>query len=447
MTKPFPFQRQGWRAVWKFGGRALIGDEMGLGKSYQSIQYMLRSNSFPTVIVCPAFLKYNWERELAIHANRTGLILEGRKSKKVKAPILIINYDILGDWLHKILAIQPKLLIFDEVHYLKNEETKRWKFAKILSNNTPNVIGLSGTPFINRPIELWAVLQIIKPKLFPNRWQYAMRYCKPKRTPWGWKFDGANNTQELNQILTKKVMIRRLKKDVLKELPEKRHNVVLLDIERRKEYDAAEKDFLRWLYKAKGAATAKKAAAAERLVKWGYLKRLAATLKLKFVKEWIDDILEEKEKLIVFGVHKEFLGTLHKHYSKSSVLITGDTAPSKRLSIVDAFQKKDDTRLLFGNMQAAGVGLNITKRVNTVAIAEMGWTPAEHDQAISRTHRMGQTKDVDAYFLVGKGTIEEDLCEVQQKKQDVFTGVLDGAEASHDFDLFDQLERLMRHGN
>lgn len=441
MTKAFKYQRQGWRFVTEKKGRALIGDEMGLGKSYQSIQWMLRNRAFPAVIVCPAFLKYNWEREIATHANRTCLILEGRKSRKIKAPIIVVNYDILGNWLHQLLRLEPKLIVFDEIHYLKNETSQRFTYSKILGRNTENVIGLSGTPFLNRPIELWAILNIIKPKLFPNRWDYAMRYCKPRRTPWGWQMKGAARTKELNEILTKKVMIRRLKKDVLEELPEKKHHVVLLNIQNRKEYDQAEKDFMRWLRKAKGAAKAKRAASAERLVRWGYLKRLAASLKLKYVVEWIDDILEEKEKIIVFGIHKEFLYELHERYKKQSVIITGKTPASKRLSIVDEFQRSPKKRLLIGNMQAAGVGLNITK-AHTVAVAEMGWTPAEHDQAISRAHRLGQRHKVDAYFLVGKGTIEEKLCEVNQKKQRVFSSVLDGAE-EHDFDLFDMLERLM----
>lgn len=273
MTQPFPYQRKGVRKIHHFDGRALLADEMGLGKSLQSLLYMEESQSYPAVIVCEAGLKFNWEREAKIHCNIRATVLEGRQPS-VKAlrrtKLIIINYDILGDWLPLLRKLRPQLIILDECQMIKNRAAKRTKHVKKLCKIAQRVLGLSGTPLTNRPAELWPILNILRPDLFNSFFSFGARYCQPQRRRWGWEYKGAVRLKELNTLLNTTCMIRRLKVDVLEQLPKQSRYVVPLEISNRKEYDKAVSDFLGWLLK-KHVGKAEKAAKAERLVKIGYI--------------------------------------------------------------------------------------------------------------------------------------------------------------------------------
>src|SRR5690606_31069967 len=205
------------------------------------------------------------------------------------------NYDILGPWLPYLLSLEPQLIVVDEVHAIGNPKTKRARNVQTLCAEVPYILGLSGTPFKNRPIELWPILNLLRPDLYPSRWSYAQRYCRTKRTPWGWDLNGAANLDELNEQLLEHVMIRRRVKQVLHQLPAKSRHVVLLDLENRQEYQEAMSNFLVWLRKTQGNAKSKRARKARRLVQMGYLRRLAAELKMAQVFQWIDTFLENHE--------------------------------------------------------------------------------------------------------------------------------------------------------
>ncbi len=423
MTRSYPFQLEGIRKISHFGGRALLADEMGLGKSLQGLAWMWKNKAFPTIIVCPANLKFNWQREATIHFRMESRILEGRVPSIILERLLIINYDILGYWLDRLKRINPKLIILDEVHYIKNRETKRTKYVKKLCKGIPYIIGMSGTPITNRPAELFPILNLIRPDLYKSFFPFAWRYCKPKKTPWGWDFKGSDNLNELHTKLRKTCMIRRLKRDVLTELPAKRRQMIPIAIDLSK-YSLAEFDFPK--------------TQAYQLVKMGYLKRLAGLLKLRASMKWIDDFLEQSDsKLVVFAIHKQILKPLWERYKGTCVIIHGAITNKKRQNAIDKFQKCRKTRLFLGNIQAAGVGINLTA-ADTMAFVEMSWTPGEHTQAEDRIHRIGQTRSTTYYYLVAQGTIEEDLCRIIQKKQAILETILDGGE-SHDINIFDQL--------
>ena len=449
MTIPYQYQIEGAQAMHDFGGRVLLADEMGLGKSLETLLYaQLHPKARPILIVCPASLKWNWAHEVTLHTNLRSEILEGTKPGKEgllkTCPILIINYDILGAWLFFLLELQPQLLILDEVHYIKNRFSKRSKAVKILCKQIPHVLALSGTPLTNRPVELWPVLNCLRPDLYPSFMAYGQRYCGPRRVPWGsgWEFKGATHLGELHRSLLQKVMIRRRKADVLSQLPEKQRITVALAISDRKQYDYAVQDFISWLAQYDPAKLSS-AQRAERLVRMGYLKRLAGLLKLTFVMDWIDDFLEDSDgKLVLFALHKKVIRGLAKRYHNLCIVVDGSITGKERQLSVQKFQSNSATRLFIGNLKAAGVGLNLTA-ATTVAFAEMSWTPGEHVQAEDRCHRIGTKSAVSVYYLIGKDTVEEYLAKLIQEKHQSLNSVLDNGRVQHSLDIFDQLSKAI----
>lgn len=443
MTKLFDYQKDGVKQIEKFDGRVLLADEMGLGKTIQALYYHKRNKKGTTVVICPASVKYNWAREASIHIGEHAEILEGRKppTREVlqKNKFIILNYEIVGGWIEYLKKLKPDILILDECHYVKNRKAKRTKCVKQLAKLCPHVLALSGTPLTNRPSELWTVLNMICPKTFKSFMPYAMKYCDAKRNAWGWEFKGHKNLGELHDILRSTCMIRRKKKDVLKDLPEKSRYVIPVELLDRKEYDEAENDLISWLSKySKQKASA--AQRAERLVKMGYLKRLAGESKVDSVIEWIERFLyETDEKLVVFGIHKNVMEKLKSKFP-NSVSIDGSTKSKDRQLNVDKFQKDSKTRLFFGNIQAAGVGLTLTAS-STVLFAELGWTPSEHSQAEDRIHRIGQTNVSTCYYMIGINTIEEKLSDIIQSKQDILSATLDGGKIEGDLNIYDQLQK------
>lgn len=450
MTVPYTYQIKGVRKLHQFGGRGLCADEMGLGKSFQALLYALRHpEARPVIVVCPASLKWNWEREALVHVGMRAEVLEGTRPPKegIVTPhnLIVINYDILRFWLPYLIGLEPKLVIIDESQMLGSRTSKRTKSVKTLCYGIPHVLALSGTPLTNRPAELWPTLNILRPDLFPSFFPFAMRHAGARRAPWGWEFKGASHLSELHDKLKQTLMIRRLKKDVLKDLPSKRRCIVPLPLSDPAEYERAVKDFLGWLAD-RNPVKLQSAEKAQQLTKLGYLKWLAGMLKLPAVMEWVDNFFAETdEKLVLFAIHKAVITQLHDRYKKLCVVVDGSVVGKKRQLAVDQFQRDKKTRLFIGNVQAAGKGLTLTK-ASTVALAEIGWTPGEHTQAEDRAHRIGTVKKVTAYYLVSKGTIEEKLLEILQAKQKVLNKTLDGGKNGTDFDLYNQLTIAIKEG-
>ena len=273
------------------------------------------------------------------------------------------------------------------------------------------------------------MLNALCPERFPSFWNFAQRYCGAKSNGWGWDFSGSSNTDELHSILTNSIMVRRLKKDVLKDLPPKTRTVLPVEIN-LSDYKKAEQDFLSYVARLRGATAAEKRdSRAEGLAKVERLKQAAAVGKIGEAIDWIQDYLESGRKLVVFAIHKFILDILEKKFKKICVRVDGSTAQSQRQVCVDAFQSNDDIKLFLGNIKAAGVGLTLTAASDTLTL-ELGWTPGTHDQAEDRVHRIGQEADsVNAYYLIAKDTIEEDIAELLDAKRDVLSNVMDGKSA------------------
>lgn len=444
LTELRPFQWEGVRAIRDFRGRALLADDQGLGKTLQALKWIsLIYKHRPAIIVTPASLKWTWQAEAALHLNLHTHVLEGRRRRgqmlaKSKG-IFIINYEILHSWLPALLRLRPLVVVFDEVHYLQSPDAQRTQSSWKLVQFANSVVGLSGTPMTDKPIQLWSILQLIRPDIFPDRSDYAWKFCKPRFTRWGWRYDGAANTKKLHRILREQVMIRRLKEDVAKDLPNKQRKIVYYQLKKkqRSEYLLAQDSFLKWLRRI-NPAKANRAKRTAALTRVGYLMRLVAQMKLPWTEQWIKEFLEvhPDKKLVAFTMNTFVIDYLKQKFR--CVVVDGRIRGTKRRDAIRAFQSNPRIRLLLGNWRAAGVGHTLTAAHNTAGL-DFPWTPGDMLQGEDRIHRIGQKKDCLISYLVTANTIEESLMKTLQKKAKVLRQVLDGKRSTKDVNIFLEL--------
>lgn len=321
--KLFKFQKKAVKHIEANNGNALVALDMGLGKTLVTLAWLqLRKKLRPVLIVCPASLKLNWKTEIHKWTHEKSIqILSGKKPYPITGKIVIINYDILFSWRAKIKAYNFKVMVGDEIHMIKSNTAIRTKAVKILAKSIPHIIGLTGTPIENRPIELFEMLSVIKPELFVNRFGYEKKFCAAYKDRFGWNVNGSSNEIELNEILSKTIMIRQMKNDVLKDLPDKIYSSVILEIDNLVEYKKAETDIIQYLKDNKGETKAESARMAKTLVSIETLKQLAVKGKMNQVLEWIAVFLASGEKLVVFATHKETIQAILTVF-KSAVVTT-----------------------------------------------------------------------------------------------------------------------------
>jgi hypothetical protein len=440
----YPFQLEGVKFLESKNGNALIGDEMGLGKTIQVLGWLkFHPELRPAVVVVPASLKINWQREAEKWLGKDcgAVILSGTKPNPLLlGKINIINYDILAPWLPELKKASPQVMVVDESHYIKSPKARRTKAVKELGKACAHTIFLSGTPITNRPSEFFTVLNMLSPTEFNSWIRFTQKYCGAYNNGFGWDISGATNTADLHERLNNKIMLRRLKADVLKDLPAKRRMVVPMDISNRKDYNVADADLIGWLKETFGAGKASSAAQAEALARFNYLKQLAAEGKRQMALQWIQDSLDANGKLVLMVVHHtmiDFLAEELRNYNP--VVVDGRVSQENRQKAVDRFQNDPECRLFIGNIKAAGVGLTLTASSNVVFL-ELGWTPGEMEQAADRVHRIGQeSSSVNVWYLVAHNTIEEEIAEILDSKLQVLNAVLDGKETTDEGTLIREL--------
>ena len=424
----YPFQKVGVEWLEKTQGRALIADEMGLGKTIQILAWLYNHPEIrPVLVVCPNSVKLNWAREIKKWTGEEAFIIYGRGlngNNKISPgfSFYIINYDILKDRVEELKKINFTMLILDESHYIKNYKAKRTKAAQELAKNIPKIACLTGTPLLNRPIELWTTLQVLKPKEkdFQDFWRFVKKYCDAHLERWGWDFSGASNLDELQVKLRQTIMIRRLKKDVLKELPPKRKIMVPMNIDNEEEYISALYDFRNWYRKHGGKDISDRA---ELLVKLEKLKQIAVRGKMQYVIDFIKNTLENEEKVVVFAHHREIQETLAKEFN--ALQITGGMDAKKKQKIIDEFN--NGARIIVVSIKAGSEGINL-QSARVAIFVELPWTPSALRQAEDRIHRIGQERRVDIYYLLASETVEEHIWDLIQKKQEIISAAIDGIE-------------------
>jgi SWI/SNF-related matrix-associated actin-dependent regulator 1 of chromatin subfamily A len=412
----FPFQRVGARFARERKG-SLIADEMGSGKTLQSLAAAALDPR--VLVVCPAVVKTHWSHEAARALIAEPQILSGSKEIKIEegTRVVVVNYDVLKHHVPELVLWAPTTVILDEAHMIKNPKSQRTKAIKELVKITdPRVITLSGTPMMNRPVELIPILQLTGAfEDVGGDWMsYVKNFCNARRTRWGWDTNGSSNLDLLAQRLNETIMIRRTKADVLKQLPPKSRRVVELDIEsslaayRQVEKEATDLFATRVKELQKEGLSAAKAIRAatkepEGAAQISQLRLQVGLAKLDVAAGFILEHVESTgRKIVVFVHHKEVRAGLIERLQEAGqkvVEIGGDTSQDDRDAAVKAFQEDPETMVFIGST-AASVGITLTA-ASDVVLVEGQWTPAIVDQSEDRVHRIGQDAEaVTAWHLL-----------------------------------------------
>ena len=444
-----------------------IGDEMGLGKTIQAIGLMNANPDLERILIlCPASIKINWKSELEkwLVKKRTIFIADSKVfpvdlEGNVLRCITIINYDVIAKHERAIKDTEWDMVVADEAHRLKNPKairtrmvvgaraTKKEKEAGMA--DVPGITAkkrllLTGTPICNKPIELYPLIHYLDPITWSSFWKFAARYCGASQDN-GWNCDGAQNLDELQDRLRSTIMVRRLKKDVLTELPPKTRKIVeipadaatrrLLNQEREIYNEEAEEHLQTQveLAKASDNPEAYKAAVAALKLKMkatfeglSTVRRELAEAKadMPIVHELLEEAVEDSDKTIIFAHHKSVIAKLAGKFGEAAVTITGDTPLPDRQSNVDRFQNDPTCKVIIGSIGAMGVGLTLTASSHVIMF-ELDWVPGNVSQAEDRAHRIGQKDNVLVEHYVVEGSLDAVMAKRIIAKQDVIDQALD----------------------
>lgn len=460
-----PFQVDDVRKMHKFGGRVLNANDMGLGKTVETIAWW-QANPYvvPVIILCPAFIKMHWEHEFKRYANVRCDVLEGQTPRRrlpiAPAPVVICNYDILQHQLPYLLKLKAQLIVIDECQNIRAPDRQlgankqmyniRTSATQVLCRGVPHVMALGGTGALeNRPAEMFAVLNIIRPDKFNSFFTFAARYCGATKKSWGWEYKGATNLDNLHKRLRKCMMIRHRKEDVLDDLPERNRIIIPVETISSKELKNMQDSFRRWVRMHHGEHHRLKGAQrAEALNKLTTILKMCGAVKLKSVTKWIESFLNDtKDKIIIFAWHRSVIRKLSRHFGDMCVRVDGSTPKPLRNSAVKSFNTDKRIRLFICQLKAAGIGWS-AKACATTATIEYWWNPAIHKQADDRVFgiaRGDKGKPCFNYYFTARGTFEETMCEILQRKQKHIDAILDGGKSSK-FNLLDQLIKEIARG-
>lgn len=444
------YQEFGVRFIEAKNGRCLVADDMGLGKTTEILAWLdSRPDAWPVLIVCPSSVKYNWGREIQKCLGKVRIqFLSGKKAKDaLTGKAVIINYDILYAWKKTLAAHEFKTIVFDEGHYLKNTEAKRTKAAVALAGKSKHILWATGTPIEQKPIEFWTAINTLAPGLFYDKKEFGLEYCGATKGYYGWDYNGATNTKELHSLLTSTIMLRRKKTEVAKEIPEKNHIVIPIEMSHAgaTEYRRAESQFLSWLRGEYGVGAYNKAKKAEQIVKINYLKQLAWKAKADACIEWVRDFLDSGNKLVTFHAYTESLMNMRDAFPDMSVTIKGGMKAKDKLDTVDAFVNNNAIRLCHCNIIAGGTGTDgLQHAASDVAFYGPMWNPMIHVQAEDRLHRIGQTLPLTVWWFVAVDTVEEDILNVLDVKKQNVSACTDGEDIPNKELLTEILKRMSK---
>ncbi|XP_047227162.1 SWI/SNF-related matrix-associated actin-dependent regulator of chromatin subfamily A-like protein 1 [Girardinichthys multiradiatus] len=420
-----PFQKEGVNFAVSKQGRLLLADDMGLGKTVQAICIAAYyRNEWPLLVVAPSSVRFTWAEAFrrwlpSLSPGSINVVVKAKDDMR-SGLVNIVSYDLLSRMDKQHPGHSFYVLIMDESHFLKNMKTARCKAALPLLKAAKRVILLSGTPAMSRPCELYTQILAVRPALFPRFHEFGVRYCDAREKNWGWDYSGSSNLGELKLLLEECLMLRRLKADVLSQLPSKQRKVVTVTIE--------------------GVSTRTKAAlsaAAKQLAKDHRSKmeekeallifyNHTAEAKLQAIMEYITDMLEcGREKFLVFAHHKLVLDHITAELLRKSVSfirIDGATPSAERQQLCEKFQYSSKSCVAVLSITAANMGLTLHS-ADLVIFAELFWNPGVLIQAEDRVHRIGQTNNVNIHYLVAKGTADDHLWPMIQAKMNVLEKV------------------------
>jgi SWI/SNF-related matrix-associated actin-dependent regulator 1 of chromatin subfamily A len=465
--KLYQHQEEGIKFLLSRNG-CILADDMGLGKSIQSIIAALESGAKNILVVCPSSAKINWEREINVFCDDTAII-EGKKWNQAK--FTIINFDILKNF-HTLVetrrALTPEelsavnrdlanvnfdLAIIDEAHNLKNNDSIRGKIMVELAvkHGIPKVWLLTGTPVANRPMDFFNLLKIIKSPLAQNWKHYAVRYCEGRKffrtlkngqKKQIWLTDGASNLEELASK-TKNIILRRLKTEVL-DMPDKVITPMYykLDAKGRKEYEQLWGDYL-----LKRSAEGKKNGNLQKdLVELVLLRQFIAAQAIPYTIEMAENAIEMGRKVIIFTNFKEEQEILAHHFGKIAVRHNGEMSTKAKQKSVDDFQTKDKIKVFIGNEKSAGVAITLTE-ATVVIFNSYDWVPGNNEQAEDRAFRIGQKNDVNVYYQLFVDTISTRMWFMLNNKKDIISTIMGDKKISEDEINALMVEQLMQEND
>ena len=424
--------------------RFILADDMGVGKTTSATIAALETNAKKVLIICPASLKINWEREIRNYTDRSIFICEG-KNFSLEHDFVITNYDILKNFYDLkdkdnsfIGKFNPELIIIDEAHYIQNGQAQRTKLVNHFSKKADTLWLLTGTPMTNRPMNYFNLLQLIESPVAQNWMAYAIRYCQGYQFKAGnrkiWNVSGASNLEELRDRTSKQVL-RRLKTEVL-DLPEKIITPVYLRL-KSKLYEGLMGEYFDW-YRTKGEESKSLTIQFTKLMK---VRQVIAEEKIEHTIELAQNIIDQEKKVIIFTNFTDTLNRIADHFGKQAVRLDGSSSKPQRQYAVDQFQENDKIKVFVGNVKAAGVGLTLTA-AESVIINDLSFVPGDLSQAEDRAYRYGQKNNVLVYYPIFENTIEGSIYDIVNSKKSVIETVM-----GDNLDKGDIVEQIMNKIN
>ena len=425
--------------------RFILADDMGLGKTTSTIIAALETGEEKILIICPASLKINWEREIRNYTDRSVYIAEG-KNFSTEHDFVIVNYDILKNFYDiknkdksPITQANFGLVVIDEAHYIQNGQAQRTKLVNSFVKNVKRLWLLTGTPMTSRPMNYFNLLQLIDSPVAQNWMAYAIRYCQGYQFNAGkrkvWNVTGASNLEELRDRTSRQVL-RRLKTEVL-DLPDKIISPVYLRLKSRL-YEGLMGDYYNW-YENKTEESSSLTVQFSKLMK---VRQVIAEEKIKDTIELAENIIEQDKKVIIFTNFTDTLNKITEHFGKIAVSLDGSTSKVARQYAVDQFQENDKIKVFVGNLKAAGVGLTLTA-AEAVIMNDLSFVPSDHSQAEDRAFRYGQKNNVSVYYPIFENTIEGAIYDILIKKKNIFETVM----GDNILDKGDFIEEVMNRIN
>ena len=431
----FPYQEVGVAFIELSKGKALLGDDMGLGKTAQSLAWLVyHKEKRPVIVICPASVKVNWGREIDKWIpNSTFQSIDSGKDEIEKGKdFYIINYDLLRKHEKGLLGIGASVVILDESTYIKERKSQRTKATLKIAKNSPHVLALSGTPILNKPMEFFNILNLLAPTVFKSQYKFGEQFCGMEHNGYGFSYSGATNVELLNFLL-KSIMIRREKKEVLKDLPPKRREFKYIGIPNKivRMHEVAEIELSNAVkdYRVRGLSTEERSEKRMlAITALGYLRQVVGMVKAEQTLDIVRPTLETGNKIVIFGHHKAVLDKIEKDIAEAgytNVRIDGQVTGNKRQHHIDEFQNNPDCKVMIASILAVGMGVDFTSASN-VFIVERQWTPAYEEQGEDRLWRLGQEKEVTVWYLVTADTIDDKMNSLIERKRDMLSRIVDG---------------------
>jgi len=432
------FQKEGLDFLLKSSGNALLADDMGLGKTVQTLAYIAsEKQSLPALIIAPLVTLNNWKREIErflSKKSRNGrividqapsstMIRMGKAENIGTFDFYIINYELLRKRLLDLSKLNIRTLVCDEVQHLRSKTTQKYAAVKRLAamKSINYRVGLSGTPIYNHGSEIWPIIDILKPGLLGNFKEFCEYFCYLNDK--GNAIVLESKRESLRCELEKHVMLRRKKSDVLKDLKEKVRYREIIDADVNYYKNELNKIWGKLEEEQKNAKTEfDKSASYNRAIQSE--RQVAGIAKLPHVINFVKNIMEIEESVVVFCHHKYIHKLLHESLAEfSPAAIIGGQTDKIRQKSIDDFQS-GDTKLMIAGLRAGNLGINLT-RAKYIIFAELDWSPAIHLQAEDRLHRIGQKNTVFAYYLIGNGTLDNHVADILVDKSYEIDSIMD----------------------